>query len=204
MKYTKKDILRVAFDEFMRDGYKGSIIAGLQKKLGMSAGALYRHFKNKDELFKVVIDEYFFNVVERLVYKSGTEFTALDLIDSIYRRQSLMKSFLFKRENPQITYLNFYNLLIQAVKYYPGFIIRFNRIQSFIESSWLAVFKKGVETGELRDDIDLVAMSKIFTKMCFIGNSLKLLPTTEFVPNTKRNIEMQKQNFLILYGLMKK
>lgn len=205
MKFNKEDIIRVAFNEFMINGYSCPIIEILHKKLGMSKGALYRHFKNKNDLFIKVIDQYFFNVFERIIYKKNIDITALGLINQMHRRQILIQALLYRYGNHAISYLNFYNLLIQAVKYYPRFVARYNKIQEHIETTWKIAFKNSINQKEIRKNIDLTIMSKLFTQIClFLDSSARLSPSSSFFPNTKDYVEEQRKTLLYLYDLLKK
>lgn len=203
MKYCKEDILKVAFNEFMMNGYESSIISSLQKELGMSKGGLYRHFKSKDELFKSVIDHYFFNMLDRLIYKSAIDTTFLEKVDIMYRRQKLVQALLFRHGSTPILFVNYFNLLIQAAKYYPGFINRFEKIRSFIESAWRISLNKSIAQGEIRNDVDVSAISKLCTQICLTNNGYEETPHTSIVPNSDSNIEEQKTLLLAVYELMK-
>lgn len=44
---TKEDILIVALHLFARDGYEAVSVSQIAGELGMTKGALYRHYKSK-------------------------------------------------------------------------------------------------------------------------------------------------------------
>ena len=58
MSDTKEDILRTALRLFARDGYEAASVSDIAGELGMTKGALYKHYKNKRDIF--------FNIVERM------------------------------------------------------------------------------------------------------------------------------------------
>ncbi|MEO0974095.1 MAG: TetR/AcrR family transcriptional regulator [Pseudomonadota bacterium] len=55
---TRERILEVAADEIYRSGFQAASTAAMLKRLGISKGALYHHFENKQALGYAVLDEY--------------------------------------------------------------------------------------------------------------------------------------------------
>ncbi len=56
---TRQHILEVAAEEMVAQGYKGTSLAGIIDKAGVSKGGLYHHFANKQELGYAVFEEVF-------------------------------------------------------------------------------------------------------------------------------------------------
>jgi Transcriptional regulator len=202
VKYNKEDILKVAFNEFMVNGYAGPIITSLQEKLGMSRGALYRHYKNKEELFRKVVDTYFFHTLERVTENINPNMKVPDLVRSLHKRQRLIAKLITTKGGSQFTFLNFTNLIIQAARYYPGFDIRFKKSQINVEMHWRMALRNSKEAGNIRNDVDINLMSRLFTKIYFM-DTREDFPVR---PNGKSNAytDGQDQFVLYLYELMKK
>ena len=120
MKYNREYIDGNASGVFTDKGCAGAFITILQNELGMSGGALYRRFKNKDELFRSVINEYFLRIFNRFLAVAEKTVSLLDPVEFTERFQKL----LLTRSNnfQQTAFLNFTALMIQAAKHYPGFI----------------------------------------------------------------------------------
>jgi len=53
---TKADILTSAKQEFLDKGFAKASLRTIASKAGVTTGALYRHFKDKDELFSQLVD----------------------------------------------------------------------------------------------------------------------------------------------------
>ena len=49
-------ILRSAKEEFLAHGFEGTSLRMICKKAGLTTGAFYSHFKQKEELFEVLVD----------------------------------------------------------------------------------------------------------------------------------------------------
>ena len=53
----------MALKQYLLLGFEGVSISVLQKSLGIGRATLYYYYKSKDELFKDVINTYFFDIV---------------------------------------------------------------------------------------------------------------------------------------------
>ena len=53
---TKEKILMTALQLFARDGYEAVSVRTIAEELGMTKGALYRHYKNKQDIFDSIVE----------------------------------------------------------------------------------------------------------------------------------------------------
>lgn len=53
---TKENILMTALHLFARDGYEAVSVRTIAEKLSMTKGALYRHYKNKRDIFDSIVE----------------------------------------------------------------------------------------------------------------------------------------------------
>ena len=75
---TREYILHAASHEFLEKGYKEAALREIAKQAGVTTGALYGYFKNKEELFGALVDEPYhaiLNMYEALLH----EFQSLSL-----------------------------------------------------------------------------------------------------------------------------
>ena len=56
MSDTKEKILLTALQLFARDGYEAVSVRNIAEELGMTKGALYRHYKNKRDIFDSIVE----------------------------------------------------------------------------------------------------------------------------------------------------
>ena len=52
---TKENILMAALRLFARDGYEAVSVSAIAGELGMTKGALYRHYRNKRDIFESIV-----------------------------------------------------------------------------------------------------------------------------------------------------
>ncbi|MEG1619356.1 MAG: TetR family transcriptional regulator [Eubacterium sp.] len=53
---TKERILHIALDLFSRDGYEAVSVSTIANELGMTKSALYKHYKNKRDIFDRILE----------------------------------------------------------------------------------------------------------------------------------------------------
>ena len=53
---TREKILMTALQLFAKDGYEAVSVRNISEKLGMTKGALYRHYKNKRDIFDCIVE----------------------------------------------------------------------------------------------------------------------------------------------------
>lgn len=94
---TRKRILLAAFNQIYKRGYQGSSINSILKDTGITKGALYHHFENKQELGYSVLDEVIretihgnwieplvdtddpLTILKNIIYESGKKMTEDDV-----------------------------------------------------------------------------------------------------------------------------
>jgi len=59
MKDTREYIIEEAYKLFLNHSYEAVSISMISDAIGFTKGALYHHFRNKEELFRAVIDKHF-------------------------------------------------------------------------------------------------------------------------------------------------
>ena len=55
MSDTKREILEAALSLFGRDGYEAVSVSAIAGKLGITKGALYKHYKSKRDIFDTIV-----------------------------------------------------------------------------------------------------------------------------------------------------
>src|SRR5262245_36480141 len=97
-KATRADILQKAFELIYQNGYQATSIDDMLATTGVTKGALYYHFKNKEEMGLAIIDEVIYNEVFPFI-KAKLE-ASDDVRQNLYNMMSglLLKHSFFKVE----------------------------------------------------------------------------------------------------------
>jgi AcrR family transcriptional regulator len=56
---TKEDILQAALRLFARDGYEAASVSAIAGELGMTKGALYKHYGSKRDIFDSIVERMY-------------------------------------------------------------------------------------------------------------------------------------------------
>ena len=59
MAETKENILQTALRFFARDGYEAASVSDIAGELGITKGALYKHYKNKQDIFNSIVERMY-------------------------------------------------------------------------------------------------------------------------------------------------
>ena len=62
---TKEKILHTALRLFAKDGYEGVSVSMIAKDIGITKSALYKHYKNKRDIFDSILKQMSRNDYER-------------------------------------------------------------------------------------------------------------------------------------------
>ena len=203
MKYSREYILRRAFDVFMNKGYDSASISVLQEELGMSRGAMYRYFKNKEELFFAVIDEYFFKIFDKMLSGIKDDITVPELIEAMHRRQRIVTNAFMRAGVTHTIFLNYTALIIQAAKHYPDFVNRFRIIYGHLLGHWRSALLKSIRVKEVRADIDVEIMCILFNNTGVKETSDQACDESQFATNVVKDMERRKEVMDYLYSLIK-
>jgi len=152
---TRQNILEIAAEEMALKGYQGVSLSDILEKCGVSKGALYYHFKSKNELGYAVFEEVF---VETHLKKWYRALCGKDPIQGLIN--------FIEREAAQLTEQSMshgcpVNTISQEMSFVDeGFRVRvyrmFNRQAEMIEQE----FTRGQKTGVIRKDIDVQSVAQ--------------------------------------------
>ncbi len=158
IKDTKENIIEEAFRLFQTNSYEAVSISDICTEIGFTKGALYHHFKNKEELFKAVVDKYFilfdFEInIETITLKEYNEL----LINNVYK--------IFKSvcgESNEINPIDFMSLIVDSFRHYQGFDEKTLRLMNLKMNKTKKMFENAIKRGEIRSDINCLYMSEMY------------------------------------------
>lgn len=87
---TKENIFNTALRLFARDGYEASSVSDIAGELGITKGALYKHYKNKRDIFESIVARMYQIDAERAKKYEVPEET-FDKSPSAYRNIAMNK-----------------------------------------------------------------------------------------------------------------
>ena len=90
MSDTREQILMTALRLFARDGYEAVSVSTIAGKLGMTKGALYKHYKNKRDIFDSIVERMYQIDAER-AKKYEVPQVKYEIQPKAYKNQSIEK-----------------------------------------------------------------------------------------------------------------
>lgn len=83
---TKELILKVSKEEFISKGYNNASLRNIASKCHISATAIYRHFKDKEEIFNAVIEPFikYFNDIIKYIESTDNEYLKNEKVSEIW------------------------------------------------------------------------------------------------------------------------
>ena len=195
MKDTREYIIDEAYKLFLTQSYEAVSISDISNAIGFTKGALYHHFKNKEELFRIVIDKHFPLTSmsiddENISLKEYTE----ACIDHIHK---LLKETI--TNNEAFTPVNFLALIADSFRHYEGFAEKKSTIIDNDVEKAKVIIGNAIKRGEIRDDIDISVVA-----MQYLSLSIGL--AGDFMRNNsvESAIKSLKDQLTQLYYLLKK
>lgn len=200
MNPSRKKILDKSFALFLNENYDSVTMQQIQDATGVSRGAIYHHFKSKEDIFKEIVDQYLLPIFS--TYSNITEDEKGSLQNTIYAsikcrqsHQTLLKDVVsFKLSD---FYL--YKFVFQATEQYPEFNEQVNSLSEKEFNGWRNVIQSAMRTGEIRSDIDLD-----YVTQSFITIPLGLGVFSAFSNYININTKDIRTSYLKFYNLLKK
>ncbi len=163
MHTTREIILQKAFLLFIQHGYNAISMSTLQKETGLSRGALYHHFKSKDELFKEVIETFYISAPTTT--KNALDTSSLYNFYHGYWEHSVQVFSVLRETLKGAGHdndFNFFMLGLDAMKRYPGFREKISFINAEVKKIWTGVVANARNKGEIHTKMTDEQVAEVF------------------------------------------
>ena len=195
MKETREYIIDEAYKLFLNHSYEAVSISMISEAIGFTKGALYHHFKNKEELFRAVIDKHF-PVTSITVDEDNItlkEYTSL----CIEHTHKILKAIFGKGE--KVILVNYLSLIADCFRHYEGFTENKSRVVDDAVRCAENIIKNAIKRGEVRNDINIRIVALQYFSLS-IGLAGDLVRTN----SVESAIKSMKDQLNQLYYLLKK
>lgn len=192
----RNQILVGAFKLFLVKEYADVTTADLEEIIGLSRGAIYYKVKNKEGLYRAVIDKFVFELLSNSLEREELASNETPFLSFIMNELNLMKERMNSVRNSLI-YVNsteYINLLSSAKFHYEGFNDRCKALDQEITQLWLTYYEKGLSAGELNQSIDPPLVVSMFRSL-YYGDSF-----IQSITGNELDIEELKNKYLLLYN----
>ena len=168
----RNQILVGAFKLFLVKEYADVTTADLEEIIGLSRGAIYYKVKNKEGLYRAVIDKFVFELLSNSLEREELVSNEKPFLSFIMNELTLTKERMNSVRNTLIdaNSTEYINLLSSAKFHYEGFNDRCKALDQEITQMWLTYYEKGLSARELNQSIDPLLVVSMFRSL-YYGDS---------------------------------
>ncbi len=196
---TREHILNVAFELFLRKGYKEVTMSELEKATGLTKGAFYHHFKDKLEIFEAAIK----GKTGKMRFHPDAEWlkqaSLQDFIESYVVHTSKIARYMLNNLRINYADLQFSNIISDVMTYIPEIKTTVVQLTQEEISMWEGVIFRAKESNEIRNDVETTALAYTFSSITHsIQKNLIICKSVQY------SLTIIQLQFEQLYALIKK
>lgn len=168
----KEHLYRAAFKLFLMKQFDAVSISDIEKESGMTRGAITYYGGDKKGLFYDVVKQFIVDTQNIENKMSNTEPESLkDFIDSyVHGCQNTMNRFDHIDKNVQNASSAYMSLILQICRFFPDLHDMYLENRSKEMALWVRVLQRSIESHEIIENINIIAVAKNFMNI-FYGQS---------------------------------
>lgn len=143
----QEEILRAAADEFAAYDFENASFNRIIDQAGISKGAMYYYFADKEDVYRTVLDVWFTELIENIQSRSNPQTSAAywEEWHSIFQR-----TFRYFQQKPLAAAILWQSIRSRAAgKAHPVLVQFADRLRSWMDD----LLKKGCQVGAVRTDL---------------------------------------------------
>lgn len=155
----REEILAGARACFARHGYEGATVRRLEERIGLSRGAIFHHFRDKESLFMAVAEDDMANMISTVARNGMVQ---------------VMRDLLTTARNSEVAgWLGTQLEVSRRLRTDPRFAQRWTKRSAAIAEATRARLTRQREAGSLRDDVEIDVLVR-FLELVYDGLVLHL------------------------------
>lgn len=160
MEQLRDRIINESFAQFLSRGYHACTLVDLEKATGLTKGAFYYYFKNKQEILKEGLERYA-TVMEEIgeeefeKVRSLKEYIDVVLDEKVRRIEKLQKSF-----GRFIIEEFYFQLVLEVENLFPGYRKRIDELSKQRLLRWEKMILNAKQSGEIKNALDTSVLAR--------------------------------------------
>ena len=135
----------------------------LVKATGLSKGAFYHYFENKEQLFIETLDNLFFSISpfnkEMVINPEVSFYDYMQMyIDNVKKMAAMITSYL----GDEASGMGYYRLMLDVANYAPDFHKKIEQSNQNELAFWHKTVENGIVKGEIKDSLDVEVLANHF------------------------------------------
>lgn len=192
----KDCIINKSFFQFLNRGYKACSLKDLEKATGLTKGAFYYYFRNKEEILKAGIDRYL-SVIHEM---SEEEFlrigTLKEYIDVVVAQKERNAEKLQQLFDYFIIEVAFFQLVLEVAYLFPEYRQCIDELSKNRLSRWEFMILKAKQQGEIKAGLDTTVLAR--NLMSVSTSMLNIELGTENLRFTFSDMRIQFEQYYLL------
>lgn len=196
MPVLKDDIVNKSFFQFLNRGYKACSLRDLEQATGLTKGAFYYYFRNKEDILKAGIEKYLSAISEI----SEEEFVRLSslkqYLDMVVERKEQNAERLQALFDFFIIEVAFFQLVLEVEDLFPEYRRCIDELSKNRLSRWEFMILKAKQQGEIKENLDTSVLAR--NLMSVSTSMLNIELGTENMRFTFSDMRMQFEQYYLL------
>ncbi len=168
MEKTREHILKTALKLFLQKNFKEVTMQEIVKETGLSKGAFYHYFLNKEQVFLEAVETFYFvedinNDYSKLPTHSLKEFCA-EMLGYMKKMIEYIKNALGMKfeEDDNHTNISYYTLIFDAIRRFPNFREKMSLFYQRDLNMWEKTIENAINSGEIETKMDIKMVALMF------------------------------------------
>ena len=192
----RNEIVNKSFFQFLNKGYKACSLKDLEIATGLTKGAFYYYFRNKEEILKAGIEKYL-SAVSELGEEEFLQIASLkEYIYVIVERKERNAEKLQELSDFFIIEVAFFQLVLEVERLFPEYRCRINELSKNRLSRWEYMILKAKQQGEIRADLDTTVLAR--NLMSVSTSMLNIELSSENLRFTFSDMRLQFEQYYLL------
>lgn len=196
MPVLKDDIVNKSFFQFLNRGYKACSLRDLEQATGLTKGAFYYYFRNKEDILKAGIEKYLSAISEI----SEEEFVQLgslkQYLDMVVERKQQNAEKIQVLFDFFIIEVAFFQLVLEVGDLFPEYRRCIDELSKNRLSRWEFMILKAKQQGEIKVNLDTSVLAR--NLMSVSTSMLNIELGTENMRFTFSDMRMQFEQYYLL------
>jgi AcrR family transcriptional regulator len=150
----QEQIAQAALDLMLSQGVSGLSVAGVAQRVGLVPSAIYRHFRNKDDLLEAVLNLIQNKLLGNVTAACEETPDPLDRLESLLKRQ--LRVVQKRQALPRLIFSDDFSV------HHPERKVRVQEVITLYLDRVAEIVLQGQQTGQIRPDIDPKTVSIMF------------------------------------------
>lgn len=192
----KNEIVNKSFFLFLNKGYKACSLRDLENVTGLTKGAFYYYFRNKEEILKAGIDKYL-SVIGDISEEEFLQIHSLkQYIDVVMEHKERNAETLSRMFNFFIIEVAFFQLVLEVASIFPEYRDQIDELSKGRLSRWEYIILKAKQQGEIDVTLDTSVLAR--NLMSVSTSMLNIELGTENMSFVFSDMRMQFEQYYLL------